>query len=89
MIILTTLTGAAAPGPWFEPRGVMTTVHHEVAPGCFIFITLGAAGLVLSNGTEAVGIPLESLVSLAQHHEPALRPQVSDLAPRPSNLTPP
>lgn len=57
---------------WAEPRGLQT-LHHEVAPGCFLFITLSPAGLAVSNGSELVAIPLREIVKLAQGADPAFR----------------
>lgn len=75
MMVIRNLVGQATEAPWTEPRGVLQSVHHEVAPGCFLFLTLGAGGLVVSNGTESVGVPLSDLVALAQQHQPAFVPR--------------
>lgn len=74
MKIITTLTGSATEADWTEPRGILRTVHDEPQPGFFRRITLGGAGIVVSRGEHAVGIPLAVLLALAEQIEPALVP---------------
>ncbi len=61
-----------------EPWPVNQTLHHEVAPGCFLFLSLGPHGLLISNGSEAVGVRLDEMVKLAQYHEPAFIPGIKE-----------
>jgi hypothetical protein len=66
MITLHNLTSAASVvDDWIEPRGVLSAVVAEVAPGRFVNVTLGAAGVVIGRGEAAVGIPLAELLQLA------------------------
>ncbi len=60
---------------WNDPRGVKTSVHHELAPGCFLHIDLGAGALVVRHGQSGIVIPIEQLVTLAQTHDPSLIPK--------------
>lgn len=55
-----------------ERRGALQAIHHELAPGQFLHITLGAAGVQIFSGSAAVAIPLAELVRVATEHEPAL-----------------
>lgn len=72
MIQLHLLTSASRNAEWQEPRGVINGVHHELQPGVFLHITLGAAGVVIRHDKEQVGIPLEELVKLARVHNPKI-----------------
>jgi hypothetical protein len=69
MRIITQLTGRGAEaGPWREPRGILASVHHEVAPGKFVHLTLGPGGLLMRRGQVEVGIPIDDLLSVAMPH---------------------
>jgi hypothetical protein len=57
--------GSTVLAAWTEPRGVLSAVVAEVAPGRFVNVTLGAAGVVIGRGEAAVGIPLAELLNLA------------------------
>ena len=72
MKILIDLLATQAETNWTEPRGLVSTLHHELKPGRFLNIGLGEAGLVFFHGEAKVGIPLDALVALALAHEPGL-----------------
>ena len=77
MHILTKIHASAAAlnAQWNEPRGHVATVHHEAAPGCFIHLGLGTAGLVMHHDGIGVAIPIATLIELAQKHCPELIPE--------------
>ena len=78
MKTLNDLSAVAVDAEWVESRGLVTTLHHELAPGRFVNIGLGEAGLVFFADKTRLGIPLAALMALALAHEPALdRVQVS------------
>lgn len=54
-----------------EFRRCASLVHHEVAPGVFCHIGLGATGLQLICGEAIVGVGLDELVKLARIAAPA------------------
>jgi len=72
MKTLNELSAVVVDAGWTEPRGLVTTLHHELAPGRFLNIGLGEAGLVFFSNQSRIGIPLAALMALALHHEPAL-----------------
>lgn len=74
MKVIRELVGAGLVEGRDLPHDALHAVHHEVAPGCFMFLTLGPSGLLVTNGKDSVGVPLEALVKLAQQHEPSLIP---------------
>ena len=74
MKIVTKLSGVAETDPAYVHQP-MSAVHHEVAPGCFLFLNLGPTGLLVGNGVQALAIPLTELVGLAQAHEPQFTPK--------------
>lgn len=74
MTYLCNLVGTPATGPVLAPRGTVAALHHELAPGCFVHLTLGVEGLRMGSGELQVGIPLDELVRLMLKHEPALKP---------------
>lgn len=79
--ILQNLTASPSSGEWTEPRGNVSAVHHEVAPGCLVYVTLGVAGVSVFHGESKVGIPLDAIIALAQAHDASLKPQ-----PKPDNV---
>jgi hypothetical protein len=56
-----TLTNAE----WREPRGAVASVHHEIARGQFVTLSLSDAGILIRRAQRAVGIPLENLLAVA------------------------
>ena len=79
MITLTNLTAEIDYASEFrESRGILHTVHDEPVPGFFRRASLGASGLVLRRGNDAVGIPMAELWTLAEQHEPALKPDLNE-----------
>jgi hypothetical protein len=65
-ILLELKAAKRTPGEWSEPRGIVSTVHHEISKGRFIQVTLGSAGLLIREpGKEPVGIPLPNLLDCA------------------------
>ena len=72
--VVTKLTPVAKPIPEIPADNIAAAVHHEVAPGCFLHIFLGAGGLRIFNGTDAVLVPLAVLVEVAQVVEPEFIP---------------
>jgi hypothetical protein len=74
--LLTNLSGTVAAGEFIEPRGILTTVHHEGQPGVFVKVQLGEGGLIIRHRQAAVGIPLAELLALAAQ----LTPEVLGLA---------
>lgn len=57
-----------------EPRGIISAVHEEPAPGIHRVIQLGSAGLFIKRGEHVVCIPRAALMQAACEADPALRP---------------
>ena len=74
MKLLTQLSAQVIEATWSEPRGIVTAVHDEPAPGFFRSITLGAGGVLVTRGNASVGIPLAEILALAEKQEPSLKP---------------
>jgi hypothetical protein len=75
MITLTNLTAEIdSTSEFCESRGILHTVHDEPVRGFFRRASLGASGLVLRRGDDAVAIPMAELWKLAEQHELRLRP---------------
>ena len=77
IVLLKNLTAVHEQGEWEEQRGQVSCIQKEVAPGCMVYVSLGAAGVQVFHGKTAVGIPLDAIVALAQKHEPGLNPTTS------------
>lgn len=81
MKTLTDLKATESHAPWTEPRGIIAAIHHELAPGCFLHIRLGQAGLTITAGEKTVGISVADLIRLAQNHEPTFTPAAAPARP--------
>lgn len=72
MKTLVNLTAVATDSTWADSRRSMVAVHHEITPGVFVHVGLGAAGLQVYHGEKAVGMPLEEIIKLARKYEPGI-----------------
>lgn len=81
MTTLVNLTATKIDRDWSEGRKAVTAIHHEISPGVFIHVGLGAQGLQVFHNDRRVGIPLAELVKLVRAHDPLIGAQDASAKP--------
>lgn len=80
MKTLINLSASATESDWSDSRKSVAAIHHELSPGVFVHVGLGASGLQVFHGQKAVGIPLDEIMKLVRIHEPLIGSHTPALA---------
>ena len=88
MKTLVKLSAVIIDSDWTDAPRARSALHHEVAPGVFVHIGLGPAGLLIFRDKKQIAIPLEAIMELVYQHEPMIG-AIEEPAPPPALPSPP